>query len=81
MNMIIKKTNLNLVSIVLKEEIQMRAYEKPVITVDSGMAEGIYAASGATQGTLNVTYYGVWDRMAEKVWLWQTGPELMEPSL
>ena len=47
MNMIIKKTNLNLVSIVLKEEIQMRAYEKPVITVDSGMAEGIYAASGA----------------------------------
>ena len=62
MNMIIKKTNLNLVSIVLKEEIQMRAYEKPVITVDSGMAEGIYAASGATQGTLNVTYHGVWDR-------------------
>ena len=40
----------------------MRAYKKPVITVDSGMAEGIYAASGATQGTLNVTYYGVWDR-------------------
>lgn len=40
----------------------MRLYEKPVITVDSGMAEGIYAASGATQGTLNVTYYGVWDR-------------------
>ena len=34
MNMIIKKTNLNLVSIVLKEEIQMRAYEKPVITVE-----------------------------------------------
>ena len=28
----------------------MRVYEKPVITVDSGMAEGIYAASGATQG-------------------------------
>ena len=40
----------------------MRVYEKPVITVDSGMAEGIYAASGATQGTLNVTYHGVWDR-------------------
>ena len=36
----------------------MRVYEKPVITVDSGMAEGIYAASGATQGTLNVTYHG-----------------------
>lgn len=40
----------------------MRVYEKPVITVDNGMAEGIYAASGATQGTLNVTYHGVWDR-------------------
>ena len=40
----------------------MRVYEKPVITVDSGMAEGLYAASGATQGTLNVTYHGVWDR-------------------
>ena len=25
------------------------------------MAEGIYAASGA-KGTLNVTYYGVWDK-------------------
>ena len=62
----------------------MRAYEKPVITVDSGMAEGIYAASGATQGTLNVTYHGVWDRWGTnggKVWLWQTGPELMGPLL
>ena len=26
------------------------------------MAEGVYAASGATQGTLNVTYVGVWDK-------------------
>ena len=26
------------------------------------MAEGVYAASGAAQGTLNVTYIGVWDR-------------------
>lgn len=26
------------------------------------MAEGVYAASGASQGTLNVTYHGVWDR-------------------
>lgn len=62
----------------------MRAYEKPVITVDSGMAEGIYAASGATQGTLNVTYHGYGidgAQMAEKVWLWQTGPELMGPLL
>ena len=40
----------------------MRTYKKPIITVDSGLAEGVYAASGAGQGTLNVTYYGVWDR-------------------
>ena len=40
----------------------MRTYKKPMITVDSGLAEGVYAASGASQGTLNVTYYGVWDR-------------------
>ena len=40
----------------------MKTYKKPVVTVDAGMAEGVYAASGATQGTLNVTYYGVWDR-------------------
>ena len=36
-------------------------YKKPVVTVDAGMAEGVYAASGA-KGTLNVTYHGVWDR-------------------
>lgn len=40
----------------------MREYQKPVITVDSGMAEGVYAASGASQGNLDVAYYGVWDR-------------------
>ena len=40
----------------------MKMYKKPVVTVDAGMAEGVYAASGANQGTLNVTYYGVWDR-------------------
>ena len=40
----------------------MKTYKKPVVTVDAGMAEGIYAASGAAKGTLNVTYYGVWDR-------------------
>lgn len=39
----------------------MKTYEKPVVSVDTGLAEGVYAASGA-QGTLNVTYYGVWDR-------------------
>lgn len=38
------------------------AYTKPVISVDQGLAEGIYAASGASKGTLNVTYCGVWDR-------------------
>ena len=40
----------------------MNTYKKPVVTVDAGMAEGVYAASGVAQGTLNVTYYGVWDR-------------------
>ena len=29
-------------------------YEKPVITVDAGMAEGVYAASGAP--TISLTY-------------------------
>lgn len=40
----------------------MKTYKKPVVTVDAGMAEGVYVASGATQGTLNVTYVGVWDK-------------------
>lgn len=40
----------------------MKTYEKPVVSVDTGLAEGVYAASGATQGTLNVTYQGVWDK-------------------
>ena len=39
----------------------MKTYTKPVVTIDNGMAEGVYAASGA-QGALNVTYVGVWDR-------------------
>lgn len=39
----------------------MKIYKKPVVTVDAGMAEGVYAASGA-KGTLNVTYVGVWDK-------------------
>lgn len=39
----------------------MKTYKKPVVTVDAGMAEGVYAASGA-KGNLNVTYHGVWDR-------------------
>ncbi|NSG77244.1 hypothetical protein G4926_12175 [Anaerostipes hadrus] len=40
----------------------MKTYKKPVVTVDAGMAEGVYAASGASHGTLNVTYHGVWDK-------------------
>ena len=28
----------------------MKMYEKPVVTVDAGLAEGIYAASGAGNG-------------------------------
>ena len=40
----------------------MKTYEIPVVSVDTGLAEGVYAASGASQGTLNVTYNGVWDR-------------------
>ena len=40
----------------------MKTYKKPIVTVDAGMAEGVYAASGASQGTLNVTYHGVWDK-------------------
>ena len=28
----------------------MKMYEKPVITVDAGLAEGVYAASGAGNG-------------------------------
>lgn len=39
-----------------------KTYIKPIVSVDTGLAEGVYAASGSTQGTLNVTYYGVWDR-------------------
>lgn len=38
-----------------------KIYKKPVLTIDSGLSEGIYAASGA-KGALNVTYHGVWDR-------------------
>ena len=40
----------------------MKFYKKPVISIDNEISEGIYAASGASKGTLNVTYHGVWDR-------------------
>ena len=41
-------------------------YKKPIVTVDAGLAEGVYAASGA-KGTLNVTYHGVWCPVGEGV--------------
>lgn len=44
----------------------MRTYKKPMITVDSGLSEGVYAASGASQGTLNLTYIGAWDSWGTK---------------
>lgn len=34
----------------------MKTYRKPVITIDSGMAEGVYAASGATSSPDNVSF-------------------------
>ena len=37
----------------------MKLYTKPVITIDSGLAEGVYAASGAgndSSGNINVTF-------------------------
>ena len=40
----------------------MKNYKKPVISIDNEISEGVYAASGASQGTLNVDYHGVWDR-------------------
>ena len=36
-------------------------YKKPTVTVNEGVAESVYMASGST-GTLNVSYYGVCDR-------------------
>ena len=62
----------------------MRTYKKPVVSVDAGMTEGVYAASGAAQGTLNVTYIGDGtngEQMAVKDLLWQTGPVSTEPLL
>lgn len=40
----------------------IKIYKKPVISIDNEISEGVYAASGASQGTLNVDYHGVWDR-------------------
>lgn len=41
-------------------------YVKPVVSILPDTSEGVYTASGAAQGTLNVAYQGVWDR-------WSTG--------
>lgn len=30
----------------------MRTYKKPVVSVDAGMTEGVYAASGARYGAI-----------------------------
>lgn len=40
----------------------MKMYEKPVVTVDTGLAEGIYAASGAGNGVSagNLSVIGDW---------------------
>lgn len=35
----------------------MKVYEKPVVSVDAGLAEGVYAASGATNsGSVNIEF-------------------------
>ena len=34
----------------------MNAYEKPIISVDAGMAEGVYAASGSDSHGFEVAY-------------------------
>lgn len=39
-----------------------KIYKKPVVSIDTGLSEGVYTASGASAGNLNVTYLGVWDR-------------------
>lgn len=33
----------------------MNVYEKPIISVDAGMAEGVYAASGSSSSKLNIS--------------------------
>lgn len=43
----------------------MNTYKKPVVSVDSGMAEGVYAASGASGGNLTVSYSGAWDKWTD----------------
>ena len=35
----------------------MSKYEKPIVAIDAGMAEGVYAASGATDGCYEASAY------------------------
>lgn len=46
----------------------MKTYERPVVSVDTGLAEGVYAASGA--GTLTLSKPFVWD-------LWSGGGRIL----
>lgn len=51
----------------------MKVYEKPVVFVDAGMAEGVYAASGVTNsGSVNVEflrYDGDWGNGGTAVYI------------
>lgn len=38
-----------------------KIYKKPVVSIDTGLSEGVYTASGASAGSLSVTYVGPWD--------------------
>lgn len=38
----------------------MKTYEKPIISVDKGLAEGVYAASGASELTVTSTGKDKW---------------------
>lgn len=39
-----------------------KIYKKPVVSIDTGLSEGVYTASGASAGSLNVAYLCVMDR-------------------
>lgn len=39
-----------------------KTYERPLVVCAEECAEGIFLASGATKGNVDVTYMGVWDR-------------------
>lgn len=37
----------------------MKIYEKPIVSVDAGMAEGVYAASGSSSSKLSISDGGI----------------------